>query len=1168
MKKLGVFLLCATFSTFLTAVTVAAQTPVTLGTADSYAVLAGSTITNTGSSVVTGDLGLSPGTAVTGSPTVSGTIRTAGAAATAKDALVTAYDDAAGRGPVTTVATELGGQTLVPGVYNSAAGTFGITGILTLNGGANAVFIFKAASTLITAAGAPGTPASQVVLIGGAQPCNVFWQVGSSATLGTYSVFQGSIMALESITATTGATVNGRLLARNGAVTLDTNTITRSACAGSPPPPPPVTLACPANAGQVLVAYSSAAVAGGGTPPYTFSVASGALPAGLSLNTTTGAITGTPTTAGPFSFTASVTDSLGATATSSSCGITIAPPPPPPPSLACPASTGLVGTGYSSALVVTGGTGPYTFSISSGSLPSGLALNTSSGAITGTPTTAGPFSFTARVTDSLGATATSSSCGITIAPVADLTITKSHLGNFQQGSAGSYALTASNTGLGATSGTVTVSDTLPTGLTATAISGTGWTCTLASRTCTRSDVLAAGASYAPITVTVNVAGNAPATVINTTTVSGGGEVNVSNNSASDTTTIIPPEEDTNVPDLTISKSHSGNFVQGQIGATYMLTASNAGLDVTRGTVTVSDTLPAGLTATAISGTGWTCTLASLSCTRRDVLAAGASYAPITVTVNVADHAPANVINTTTVSGGGELNTGNNSAADSTTITQQAPDLTITKSHPGNFQQGGTGAYTLTVTNIGPGPTSGTVTVSDTLPAGLTATAISGTGWTCTLASRTCTRSDSLAAGATYPLITVTVNVANNLLIGSPVGNGVTFQSGDILLSMQDGSVQWRRSDWTLVKIITGVSDGPAKGMAFDASGNLFLTHFFGTGLSGNSVVKFDRNGNLIGLFGSSYDCNPSAIVFDNAGNAYIGHADCSGDIFKLDSQGNRLARYDVAVENRGSSHVLLGPDQCTMYYTSQGRNVKRFNVCTNTQMSDFNSTPLPEGIDGAHQLALLPGGGLLVADFSMIARLDASGNLVRTYNAPADTHCWLGVALDLDGASFWATNWCASSATRFDMATGNVIESHVAAGPGFMIKQIIVAPGGPSTVVINTAAVSGGGEVNISNNSASDSTTIMTQAQSPILSISSTAYCVGAPWSLGVTNARPDASVRLMGTTNGQSWVIAPWATTDAIGSINLGGTFAEGTQGSYTLRVDDGKISNTIYFVISNCRP
>ncbi|MDO8591617.1 MAG: ice-binding family protein, partial [bacterium] len=210
----------------------AVTTTVNLGSSDNFAVLAGSTITNTGSSVITGDLGLSPGTSVTGFPpgTVSGTQHVADSTAVqAKTDLTTAYNDAAGRTPVSTVPTELGGTTLTPGIYNSAAGTFGITGTLTLDaqGNANAVFIFKTASTLITAG------SSTIVLANGAQACNVFWQVGSSATLGTTSTFKGNILALTSATLTTGANVEGRVLARNGAVTLDTNVITRATCAGT-----------------------------------------------------------------------------------------------------------------------------------------------------------------------------------------------------------------------------------------------------------------------------------------------------------------------------------------------------------------------------------------------------------------------------------------------------------------------------------------------------------------------------------------------------------------------------------------------------------------------------------------------------------------------------------------------------------------------------------------------------------------------------------------------------------------------------------------------------------------------------------------------------------------------------------------------------------------------
>jgi hypothetical protein len=207
----------------------AAQPTVNLGTTESFAVLAGSTITNTGTSTITGDIGLSPGTSFTGqsSVTQSGSVHLADAVAvTAKTDLVTAYNDAAGRTPVSRIATELGGTTLKPGVYDSADGNFQITGTLTLDaeGDPDGVFVFKMASTLITAS------ASKVNIINGARFCRIFWQVGSSATLGTNSTFIGHILALESITATTGAKIQGQLLARNGAVTLDTNTITNGDC--------------------------------------------------------------------------------------------------------------------------------------------------------------------------------------------------------------------------------------------------------------------------------------------------------------------------------------------------------------------------------------------------------------------------------------------------------------------------------------------------------------------------------------------------------------------------------------------------------------------------------------------------------------------------------------------------------------------------------------------------------------------------------------------------------------------------------------------------------------------------------------------------------------------------------------------------------------------------
>lgn len=210
-------------------VTHAASSPL-LGTTSGFAVLAGSTITNTGSTTVTGDMGLSPGTAVTGFPpgVLSGVQQINNAVAVqAKSDLQTAYNNLASQSVSATVSTELGGTTKTTGVYNSADGTFGITGTLTLDGQGdpNAVFIFKTATTLVTAG------ASAINLINGAQACNVYWQVGSSATLGSLSNFKGSILAQTAVTLTTGAQVSGRIFAQTAAVTLDTNSVTVSNCA-------------------------------------------------------------------------------------------------------------------------------------------------------------------------------------------------------------------------------------------------------------------------------------------------------------------------------------------------------------------------------------------------------------------------------------------------------------------------------------------------------------------------------------------------------------------------------------------------------------------------------------------------------------------------------------------------------------------------------------------------------------------------------------------------------------------------------------------------------------------------------------------------------------------------------------------------------------------------
>jgi len=206
-----------------------------LGAACGFGILGGSTVTNVAgtATTVSGDVGVWPGAAITGfgaPASITGAFHAGDAVAmTAQGDLTTAYNNAAGTAGGAVLTADIGGQTLPPGVYKttSAQPSLGITGNLTLDGKGdpNAVWIFQIVTTLTTAAGN-----SQIILINGANSHNVFWQVGSSATLGTTTKFSGTIMALSSITITTGATLNGRALARNGAVTLDTNTVVVPPC--------------------------------------------------------------------------------------------------------------------------------------------------------------------------------------------------------------------------------------------------------------------------------------------------------------------------------------------------------------------------------------------------------------------------------------------------------------------------------------------------------------------------------------------------------------------------------------------------------------------------------------------------------------------------------------------------------------------------------------------------------------------------------------------------------------------------------------------------------------------------------------------------------------------------------------------------------------------------
>jgi streptogramin lyase len=283
-------------------------------------------------------------------------------------------------------------------------------------------------------------------------------------------------------------------------------------------------------------------------------------------------------------------------------------------------------------------------------------------------------------------------------------------------------------------------------------------------------------------------------------------------------------------------------------------------------------------------------------------------------------------------------------------------------------------------------------------------------------------------GGKFRVVVTAKDSAGNAFVGTTSVNVTATPS--VFVGINNGQVVKFGKDGTRLATLSTNLGGSTTGMGFDAFGNLYVTDF-----TADAVSRFSGT-SLAGALGAGYNCQPESIVFDKAGNAYVGETGCSHAIIKLDPYGTISAVYQPATEQQGTDWIDLASDQCTLYYTSQGPSVLRFNVCSRQQLPPLTSQ-LKEGL----ALRVLPDSSVIVADLQNIARFDGSGKPIQTYDASGED-CWSSLALDGDGTSFWATDYCTSDVVRFDLSSGAQISKFNAGVPANSVFgiQTFVAP--------------------------------------------------------------------------------------------------------------------------------
>jgi hypothetical protein len=301
--------------------------------------------------------------------------------------------------------------------------------------------------------------------------------------------------------------------------------------------------------------------------------------------------------------------------------------------------------------------------------------------------------------------------------------------------------------------------------------------------------------------------------------------------------------------------------------------------------------------------------------------------------------------------------------------------------------------------------------------------------------RRCTRFRLVARTASTALVVAIVSAA--IGTSSAVANGVPFAKGDVLADVGGGLIRHFDSSGNLLDTLettTGTQEGD--GMCFDKEGNLYATQ----GFVANTISKFDANGNLVAAsFGSGFNEHPESCVFDGSNNLYVGQPDGSKQVLKFNTSGEPLGSFAAAPEARGTDWVDLAPDQCTLYYTSEGSAIKAFNVCTNTQLADFaKGLPAP-----CFANRILAGGEELVACQTEAVRLSLAGAVLKAYPAAEyGSSYFFAMNLDPDGKTFWTADISSGKPTgkitRIDIATGATVTSFEANLSSFLTGIAVV----------------------------------------------------------------------------------------------------------------------------------